>query len=630
MSSLRCTRTLAACIAVLVLTGAVFAAGYFYDNKYAVSCPRGADAEFAFTSDELDRPLVLIDGWLMDLEGVGVRETFIGQYSNFSYVPGSPSPDGQAVYTLALRAVDMQQPVALTLFVPEVFGDYVLRVDGEEIASRGSGAFAGIVVDGTALLEFDVESAGGYYSGLVYPPVVGTAQVMGMWQAVRTATSGAACFAPLVLAALACAVWAPRRNDHVLMLFAVLCLCMSGACFEPFAWQLGWSGPWLHAAVDALWTAVLSCATAMALIVSGLADSARRRRVVFSLLAVAPLASGLLVGAGIPAFPALIGVNEAFQIVFRLTAWALVMAAAAAGLRSRLADAPYVLCAAIAMALAFAANLLDAGAYEPLYGLWQNEYAALAAMAAFAALIVARGRRMVAHEAAAHELDVQLRAAEQTLAHIRASEDATRVMRHDLKHHANALAMLATEGEWDRARAYACELSEGLAVIAPVRYSRNLVVNAACAAYLAAATEQGVEVRCDVRVPEKLPVRDGDLAVLLSNLLSNAVEGCWRAPEGSRRALRFDADWNGEALCMRCENSAPEGTPSGRTSKRDPAEHGFGLTSMRQIAQRYGGSVTVRHADGLFVVRCVLRLGRQGGAAQTDKSSAMSGRMRNG
>ena len=308
-----------------------------------------------------------------------------------------------------------------------------------------------------------------------------------------------------------------------------------------------------------LWTAVLSCATAMALIVSGLADSARRRRVVFSLLAVAPLASGLLVGAGIPAFPALIGVNEAFQIVFRLTAWALVMAAAAAGLRSRLADAPYVLCAAIAMALAFAANLLDAGAYEPLYGLWQNGYAALAAMAAFAALIVARGRRMVAHEAAAHELDVQLRAAEQTLAHIRASEDATRVMRHDLKHHANALAMLATEGEWDRARAYACELSEGLAVIAPVRYSRNLVVNAACAAYLAAATEQGVEVRCDVRVPEKLPVRDGDLAVLLSNLLSNAVEGCWRAPEGSRRALRFDADWNGEALCMRCENSAPEG-----------------------------------------------------------------------
>ena len=101
MSSLRCTRTLAACIAVLVLTGAVFAAGYFYDNKYAVSCPRGADAEFAFTSDELDRPLVLIDGWLMDLEGVGVRETFIGQYSNFSYVPGSPSagPWAGRVYT---------------------------------------------------------------------------------------------------------------------------------------------------------------------------------------------------------------------------------------------------------------------------------------------------------------------------------------------------------------------------------------------------------------------------------------------------------------------------------------------------------------------------------------------------
>lgn len=608
MPSPKPIRAAALCAVVLLLAGTVLATAYFHDNKYAVSAPRGEAGAFAFSSEDLAGPLVLVDGWTMALEDAsGIlgeeRETFIGQYSNFSYVPGSSSPDGRAVYRIALRALDAEGPVALTLFVPEVFGD------GEAVAWRGSGAFADIAVDGTVELELDVSSGGCYYSGLVYPPVAGTAQTMAAWRAVRTAASGAVCLVPLVLAALACAVWAPRRDDPVLALFAAFGLCVSGACFEPFAWQLGWSGPWLHAVVDALWTAALALAAALALHVAGFAERPWCRRAVLPVLAAAPFAALLLVGAGIPAFPALIGANEAFQTAFRAGAWALVVTAAAAGLRSRLPEAPYVLCAAAVMALAFAASLLDAGAYEPLYGLWQYEYAAFAVMAAFAALIAARGRRLLESEAAARDMAVQLRAAEATLSHIRATEEATRAMRHDLKHHANALAALADEGDWERARAYARELGEGLASAAPVRYSGNVVVNALCAAYLAPAAEQGVEVRSDVRVPEELPVRDADMAVLLANLLSNAVEGCLRAADGRPRALSFAMACDGDALCLRCENTAPAGEPAGRTSKRDPAAHGFGLSSMRQVAKRYGGAVTVERGEGSFVVRCVLRTG---------------------
>ncbi|MBX9033226.1 sensor histidine kinase [Gordonibacter massiliensis (ex Traore et al. 2017)] len=611
MSSKTCRRA-ASCAAVLLLLAVVLAAAYFYDNKYAVPSPRGEAGEFAFTQADLERPLVLTDGWLMELDGATgpadvARETFAGQYSNFSYVPGSDAPDGRAVYTLTLRAVDADAPVVLSLYLPEVFGDYVLYVDGKRAAWRGSGAFVGLVVDGAAELTLDVRSAGGYYSGLVYPPVAGSVPVMEGWQAVRTAASGAACLVPLVLAALACAVWAPRRVDSPLALFAGLCLVLAGASFGPFAWQLGWSGPWQHAVEDALWTAVLSCSAAMVVRAAGLASARWYRIGVRPALLAAPLAVLATVGLGIPAFPVLIGINETFQVAFRLAVWALVVACAVAGVRSRRPEVPYILCGAAVMALAFVANLLDAGSYEPLYGLWQSEYAGLVLMAVFAALIASRGRRLVDQEAVARETAVQLRAAEQTAAHVRRSEEETRMLRHDLKHHANALAALLDEGAWDRARAYARDLGEGWADAAPVRYSGNPIVNAALAAYLAPAAEEGIEVACSVRVPDELPVSDGDLAVLLANALSNAVEGCRRVRDGRRPRIRFDASWEDGVLCLRCENTAPVEGTEGRTSKRDVAEHGFGLSSMRQIAKRYDGAVCVEHANGAFVARCLLR-----------------------
>jgi signal transduction histidine kinase len=53
-----------------------------------------------------------------------------------------------------------------------------------------------------------------------------------------------------------------------------------------------------------------------------------------------------------------------------------------------------------------------------------------------------------------------------------------------------------------------------------------------------------------------------------------------------------------------------------RTTKDDPASHGYGLTTMRQVAERLGGSLTVRVEDGWFTVRVLLALeATPGGAA---------------
>ena len=57
--------------------------------------------------------------------------------------------------------------------------------------------------------------------------------------------------------------------------------------------------------------------------------------------------------------------------------------------------------------------------------------------------------------------------------------------------------------------------------------------------------------------------------------------------------------------------------PDLSTTKADREAHGFGIPGMREIAERYGGSLDAGARDGEFELVVCLPLNRQGGAART-------------
>lgn len=130
------------------------------------------------------------------------------------------------------------------------------------------------------------------------------------------------------------------------------------------------------------------------------------------------------------------------------------------------------------------------------------------------------------------------------------------------------------------------------------------------AAYLAPAQAAGIEVRCEARVPAELSLRDTELSVLLSNLLSNAVEACERVrAEGvGRPFVSLSMRAQDGRLAVRCENAAVPGASFSRTSKADASRHGLGLPAMRQIVERHGGALYADVEGGVAVVRIVMRL----------------------
>ena len=158
MSVRSAVRAAVGAAAIFLLAGCLLALAYYHDNKYLSPPPYGAGGVLELADADLGRPVPLVDGWLLSVDGASQIETFIGQYSNFSYVPGGASAFGTAVYELELRYVGNAPERALVLLVPEVYGDFTLYVDGAVAAAGGDGAEVGVVVRDGTRLKLEVEN----------------------------------------------------------------------------------------------------------------------------------------------------------------------------------------------------------------------------------------------------------------------------------------------------------------------------------------------------------------------------------------------------------------------------------------------------------------------------------------
>ena len=97
------------------------------------------------------------------------------------------------------------------------------------------------------------------------------------------------------------------------------------------------------------------------------------------------------------------------------------------------------------------------------------------------------------------------------------------------------------------------------------------------------------------------------------NMLDNAVEGASLAQGEGERYIRFHVKAAGGFMAVLCENTFDgrvdtdaRGAPRTRKSGAEP--HGFGLTQMRAVAEKYGSILDVSWTDTLFTVQTALKL----------------------
>ena len=135
----------------------------------------------------------------------------------------------------------------------------------------------------------------------------------------------------------------------------------------------------------------------------------------------------------------------------------------------------------------------------------------------------------------------------------------------------------------------------------PARSCAHPVADAILSEKLALCRRETLPVDCQVQIPAELQIPGAELCAVLGNLMDNAIEACRRLPEDVPGGITVRGRVNGGFLTLRVQNPVSGGETAAPAGGTLLDHHGWGLSIVRQIAERRGGRLTVEQTDGRFV-----------------------------
>ena len=159
------------------------------------------------------------------------------------------------------------------------------------------------------------------------------------------------------------------------------------------------------------------------------------------------------------------------------------------------------------------------------------------------------------------------------------------------------------------------KLDEELRQFNGMYYTGNEVVDITLTEKAALCAAEGIQFICSVDGSCLNAVKPYQIYSLLGNAVDNAVESLRAVDDADKKVIRLDIFGRGNMSVIRIENylaSEPrlvDGMPM--TTKADKESHGFGLKSIKRIAEEYGGMIHISTEDRLFTLVVAIPRGGQ-------------------
>jgi len=178
---------------------------------------------------------------------------------------------------------------------------------------------------------------------------------------------------------------------------------------------------------------------------------------------------------------------------------------------------------------------------------------------------------------------------------------------HDLKHQ---IAAIRTRAAWESMDEYIQQLEDSI-----IEY--GTVVDCGHEAINIVLTEKNILCStCGVKFSYIIDgtlfdfMSETEIYSLFGNALDNALESCSKVSEPEKRVISLKAARRGDMVVLHVENffdaalNMVDGMPV--TTKKESG-HGFGLRSIREIAEKYDGVATVQAEGNIFKLTVILR-----------------------
>ena len=179
---------------------------------------------------------------------------------------------------------------------------------------------------------------------------------------------------------------------------------------------------------------------------------------------------------------------------------------------------------------------------------------------------------------------------------------------HDLKHQIAALKAISDQTQRDRSIQ---ELEESVMIYDSVVETGNHILDTVLTEKSLICEEKDIKLTC-VADGACLDFMDAvDLYTIFGNALDNAIEGVSALDEPGKKTISVQVFTRSGMVLIQTENYCKgpvrfDGDLPATSKTEEQGYHGFGLKSIRYIAEKYDGFLTIRQEGETFLLRVTI------------------------
>lgn len=185
------------------------------------------------------------------------------------------------------------------------------------------------------------------------------------------------------------------------------------------------------------------------------------------------------------------------------------------------------------------------------------------------------------------------------------SQRELKVLRHDMRHNIRLLYALTEEKKPEDVMRLLTTLDKNLKQTTLHPICQNPIVNAALSIYIGKANSLQIPLTVKVNLPPQLPSYENDFAIVLSNLIENAIFASLKQPP-ARRAIDLSLQYKNKQVALSLKNRSDFRLSLGENGLPQATEegHGLGMISLADFSERHNAYVEYSQKNGW--VTCLL------------------------
>lgn len=204
-------------------------------------------------------------------------------------------------------------------------------------------------------------------------------------------------------------------------------------------------------------------------------------------------------------------------------------------------------------------------------------------------------------------LESSIKALKRSMEEVCAAERQIAIQNHDRRHRVRTIQGLMAKGDYDAVNRLLSDYQEVPEISVVSVYCANVPINSVVSSYVASARQQQIRTYISLDIPETLSVNEWELAVVIGNLLENAVYAAGEVGDEERRILWMLAKQVRGQLLIEVLNTYQTPPVFDETtllpiSSRGES-HGLGLTSVAYFAEHNGAVFDCGIEDEKFFAR---------------------------